>query len=573
MKLHLFISKCNLVSIAMRTATLRALNAISEEQMSTRELAKAINLGYRMTANLVKALLQHGYVIKSDEKVKLASTTLATLFSKISKRYDTVKLLGDSREEALLALLNSNTIQGIQSTTGLSYRSIRRALTVLMEIGAVEEKNKGYAIVGDRELQFFLTTLKEERQRRLVEPYAEIVYASPHDILKRVPLGKGAKGSLTAFSIFSKYGVELRPVFQYFIQPERELSIEEVLLHAIVFSANPVELTDCAVFYVKNRDLIDLRRLREISKKFSIDDLALDLENYVRNLTTSYPERFLPWDEFAEKARLYGASLKGLRPPAAYPNFFDELAKQLGERVNLYLFGGEAMRIRGLKRATADVDIVLDNERVFLVLGEALRKLGYTTLTEEISKTDAKLNPSEIFVKEDYPRVDLFIDVICNAFHLSDSMKKRCEIMEIQNLRLCIMSNEDLFLLKSITEREGDIHDMIDLARARGFDWRIVFEELEVQEEKAGRHFCLSLLDSIETIEKKTSMKAPFYNKLVNHCIDQAILESVAKWRATTPKQIREFVNYPDYRLRSRINRLIKEGRLAVSRDGKFVAC
>ena len=549
---------------------MRALNAVLEEQMNIKDLAKAVSLSYRRTAEITRDLLQQGYLVKGDGKVGLASTALATAFRKISARYDTVKLLGESREKVLFALLDSNTIQDINSTTKLSYRTIRRALDTLLETGAVKEREKRYAIAEDQELQFFLTTLREERQKRLVEPYAEIVYASPEAILKRVPLGRGAKGSLTAFSVFDKYGIELRPIHRYFIQPERELNIEEVLVHAIVFSTNPVELTDSAVFYAKNRDAIDLGRVRETARKLGVSDLTMDLENYSRNLTTSFPEKFLPWDEFAEKARLYGVSRESLLPPVFFPNFFNELARQVSKKVSIYMFGGEAMRIRGLKRATKDVDIVLEDEKAFIALKEALTALGYKALGGEISKTDMKLNPSEIFVKENRPRVDLFVGLICNAFYLSDSMRKRCEIREIGNLKLRIMSNEDIFLLKSITDREGDIYDMIELAKSRGFNWRTVFEELHVQEEIAKRHFCRSLLDSVEIVEKKTNIRAPFYSKLVNHCIDQAIIESVEKWKATTLKQIKEFIDYPDYKLRSRINRLIKEGKLVASKDGRF---
>jgi len=553
----------------MKTEALKALNAVSEEQMSIKELAKAINLGYRMTTNIVRDLLQQGYLVKSDGKLSLASTALATAFRKVSKRYDTVKVFGESREKILLTLLDPNTIQDIQSRTKLSYRTIRRALNILLETSAIRESEKIYALAGDSELRFFLTTLREEQQSRFVEPYAEVVYTSSDIILKRVPLGKAAKGFLTAFSVFGKYGVELRPIYQCFVQPEKEPAIEELLVHAIVFSRNPVELTDCAVFYAKNKEVMDLGRIREIARKFAVNDLVMDLENYVRNLTISSPRKFLPWDEFAEKARLYGVSPESLLPPSAFPDFFKELAKNAGEKLKLHIFGGEAMRIRGLKRATKDVDIVVENERTLASLRAALTALGYRALAGEISKTDMKLNPSGIFIKQDYPRIDVFVGLICNAFNLSDSMMNRCELREMGNLKLCIMSNEDIFLLKSVTDREGDIYDMIDLAKSPGFNWRIVFEELHVQEETTGRHFCRALLDSIEIVEKRTGIKPSFHNKLVNHCIDQAILESVGKWKATTLRELKELVDYPDYKLRSRVSSLIRCGKLLM-KNGKF---
>ena len=42
------------------------------------------------------------------------------------------------------------------------------------------------------------------------------------------------------------------------------------------------------------------------------------------------------------------------------------------------------------------------------------------------------------------------------------------------------------------------------------------------------------------------------------------------RWGATSLKQIRALVNYPDYRLRNRIAKLVKEGKLAALGDGSY---
>ncbi|MBM5806074.1 MAG: hypothetical protein FJZ49_08460 [Candidatus Verstraetearchaeota archaeon] len=556
----------------MITSAIRVLNTLLEGQMRVRDLAKAVGMSYRRTAEIVDGLLRQGFLERKDERVGLASTALATLFRKVSKRWDAVKLLGDSREEVLLlVLLKPSRIEDLQSSSRLSYRTIRRALVVLMETGAVREAEGRYSVVDNQGLQLFLTVLKEEKQRRTVEPYAEVVYASPGTILKRVPEGKSAKGSLTAFSVFSKYGVELRPVYAYYVQPEGELGAEEVLIHALIFSEGPVELTDCAVFYAKNRDVMDIGRVREIARRFGVGDTLANLEDYVRNLTVPASERFLPWDEFAERSKLYGVSPEDMLPPVAFPDLMDELSKRVERELRVYVLGGEAMRIRGLKRATKDVDMVVEDAKKYTMLKAALASMSYRALREEeFTRADKRITPSGIFVKEGFPRVDLFVGSICNAFSLSSSMKGRCELKEKGKLKFCLMSNEDIFLLKSVTGREGDIYDMILLASAQGFNWRIVFDELYGQERETGRHFCMDLLNSVEAVERRAGIRAPFYNKLVNHCIDYAVIESVRRLEVATLRQIRELVNYPDYRLRSRIKKLVREGKLADLGGGRF---
>lgn len=569
--LHLFISKCNPMPTVISTE-IRALTALSAERRTIKELAEAIGATYRRTAQIVKALVEKGFVTRTGTQVGLADTVHAVLFRKLSRRYDMEKLLGHSRENVALALLDADDAKRIREKTGLTYWTIKRALNKMMETGAVRERQGRYYLADDEDLRLFLRSWREEKERRLVEPYAEVVYASPEMVLKRVPHGRHAKGSLTAFSLFAPYGVELRPIYDYYVQPEREPTLEEVLVHAIAFSTGPVELTDCSLLLAKTRGQLDLGKARDLARKLGVEAQLFDLENYVRNLTVSSPERFLPWSEFAEKARMYGVDARSLLPPEAFPDLFKLLDEQLEQPVGLYVFGGEAMRMRGLKMATKDVDIALEDEASFKLVEQALRKMGYRPLGgKEVTAADRRLEPSGLFVKGGYPRMDLFVRRICNAFLLSDSMRARAEPQTIGRLRLHIMSNEDLLLLKSITDREGDIYDMITLAKTPGFNWKTVIEELYRQEEMTGRHFCRRLLDSVEVIEKRSGVRAPFYHQLANHCIDQAILEAAERRGARSLREIRRLVSFPDYRLRRRIAKLVKEGKLAVSEDGLFV--
>jgi hypothetical protein len=44
----------------------------------------------------------------------------------------------------------------------------------------------------------------------------------------------------------------------------------------------------------------------------------------------------------------------------------------------------------------------------------------------------------------------------------------------------------------------------------------------------------------------------------------------VRRWNVTTLKQIKELISYPDYRLRSRIEKLVGEGKLVKKEKGQF---
>lgn len=553
----------------MNPKAIEVLSVLSGEQKTTKELAKSIGVTYVRANQIVKLLLGDGFVARTDGLVGLANTAHVVLFRKVASKFDPKKLLADSNERVAIALLSQRSMADIERQTTLSYWTIRRSLTSLMQIGAVNEEGERYRLVNDEDLRLFLRLLEEEKQKTLTEPYSEVVYSAQGCLLKEVPLGKKAEGSLTAFSVFGKHGMDLRPVREYLIQPVQEIAIEDVLVHALVFSKTPIELTDCAVFYAKNRGTINPERTREIARRFGVLDLLTDLKAYVSNLTVPQPERFLPREEFEEKARLYGVSPEDLLPKPAYPDFVKELGDGVGQSVSMFVFGGEAMRIRGLKRATKDMDMVLEDPVAFGTMGGALATMGYRRLGgREISSADKKLEPSGIFVHENYPRVDIFVKTICGKFKLSKQMKDRSTCERHGRLNFCLMSNEDIFLLKSVTDREGDIYDMIQLAKARDFQWQVVLEELLSQEEAVRGRFCLGLLDSLEIIQERANIRAPFYNKLVNHCIDHTILDAVGRWKVRTLPQIKELIDYPDYRLRSRIEELIKEGKLVKGASG-----
>lgn len=547
----------------MNPKAVEALLVLTEEQKTTKELAKSMSVTYARASQVVKLLLQQGFLVRMNGLVGLADSAEAVLLRKLTSRFDLKKLLADSNERVAIALSNPASLADVERRTSLSYWTVKRSLDSLMQIGAATEKNGSYRLAEDEELRLFLRLLEESRQKALAEPYSEVVFSARGVLLKEVPLGKKADGSFTAFSVFSEYDMDIRPVKQYLVQPAQNVAIEDALIHALVFSKTPVDRTDCAVFYAKNRGSFDSEKLRELAKRFEVLDLFTDLKGYVSNLTVPHPERFLPWEEFAEKARLYGISPESLVPKPAYPDFVEKLGSTIRDGVNLFVFGGEAMRVRGLKRATKDIDVVVEDSADFRTLREALASMGYRKLGgDEMSNADARLDPSGIFVSEEHPRIDIFVRIICGKFRLSDSMKGRSTCEKHGRLNFCVMSNEDIFLLKSVTDREGDVYDMIELAKAQGFRWQIVLEELYQQEGNTKARFCLGLLDSLEIIQERANIRAPFYNKLVNHCIDHAILEAVGRWNAKTVPQIRQFVDYPDYRLRNRIERLVKEGRL-----------
>ncbi len=161
---------------------------------------------------------------------------------------------------------------------------------------------------------------------------------------------------------------------------------------------------------------------------------------------------------------------------------FTNIDKHLNSRIKLFMIGGAALMYQGLKPATKDIDIVVNTKKEFIDLQKALQILGFESKLP--GKEYSKMNLSQIFEKEEF-RIDLFEKDVCGKFSLTSHMVKRAKpVLKLKNIELSICSNEDIFLFKTITEREGDLDDCLSIARA-GIDWKIILEELKNQIKKS----------------------------------------------------------------------------------------
>jgi hypothetical protein len=188
--------------------------------------------------------------------------------------------------------------------------------------------------------------------------------------------------------------------------------------------------------------------------------------------------------------------------------------------------------------------------------------MGYHELrANEISLSDRKLNPSAILEHPTYPRIDIFSHVICNKFVLLDSMIRDSKEMKFGNLKILLASDEDVFLLKSITDREAYDVDMIQILRMSSkFDWTKVLDSLYEQEKATKRHYCFSVFDKVGFIQDSTGMKIPIFQKLMNHTTDAAILKVLNRFgRQNVKELVGRIGKVEEYEVRNRLQKLSRE--------------
>src|SRR3989344_2475693 len=158
---------------------------------------------------------------------------------------------------------------------------------------------------------------------------------------------------------------------------------------------------------------------------------------------------------------------------------FAEINNSMSKKVKVYVVGGAALLRRGMKAATKDIDVVVATKHEFFEIQNALAKIKF--ISQAPGKEYTHMGLSELFQRKDF-RIDLFEKEVCGRFSLSKGMIKRAEnAIKLSHLDVFLCSSEDIFLFKTMTEREGDITDCMGIAATQNPNWNVILEELQSQ--------------------------------------------------------------------------------------------
>ncbi len=546
----------------MDATSARALQQLARRPCRLPELAGALTTSYSRTASIARGLVEKGYAERTDGVLQLAKTAKAEVVKSLSGRYSLETLLADARGRILPTVQEPKTTEAILKETGLSQSAVYAALRKLSGLGAVVKRDSRYRLADDTDLISLASILAHEERASSAEPFATIMKTSMGQVLKRVSRGIPPRGSLTGLSLFGRFGVEYLSPYDYYVDPPEEPSLESVLVHALASSQSRTDRTICAILVARNKARLDLEKARKLAERWDVLRTWLDANRLADGKPLENPDRFLPWKEYAQKAELYDVPVT--ETPGSQEGLV--LLNQLGARIDspteAYLFGGGNMLLRGLKAATRDIDLLLEDRDSFQLVVKTLTALGFRPMAgEDVGREDRRLEPSGVFVAEDYPRVDLFTRSVLGKLVLTDSIRERAEERRFQKLIVKLLSLEDVFLFKSVTDRVGDLDDMAVIIRRAKLDWRVLLKTYLAEEKLTGTHFCFTILDNLEILQEKEGIRVPIHRALLQHCMDASILEAV-KRGATTVGEIKKLVDFPEYRIRNRIRTLLQNRRL-----------
>ena len=193
-----------------------------------------------------------------------------------------------------------------------------------------------------------------------------------------------------------------------------------------------------------------------------------------------------------------------------------ELDAVLIEKLSIYLLGGAVMAINELKPGTRDVDVIVENERDHKILVDCLEGCGYILMQpQNLSKPYNELSATTLENLDRF-RWEIFIQYVAKKLKFSDTMKNRARsFYSGKKINVYLLSNEDIFLLKGMTERDRDLEDMAILVRS-GLNYDAIIDECIDQSNKdqRGNNWEASLELKYHELKEQYGIEIPFIKKL-----------------------------------------------------------
>lgn len=540
----------------MRTVELQVLDELREGPLTVTRLAERLDANQGWISEVVTDLEKQSLVEKRQH-VTLTNTYETRLLLDLFDAYDARAILVGKREEILQTLRAEPKTVAELELAGFATSTIYHVLNELQTTGVVEKLDEGAYRITDDTVHEFLRA-RNEKGRRNTEYVA--------DGERILAVSAQAEGQPTAFSAFTRYGLDYYPTKTYLYRGKQDIGLEEVLIHAVRFAETKKQMGIAAVFYLTHSASLDTSRLWRLANKWECVETWADLLAFVDRRDVKQDELFVPWDEFLDTAHDYGVYPRGKHPSDSLLAGLADLGATLQTETDAYLLGGGNLILRELKDSTKDIDVVVTNRRPLRTLVEALRQEGYEE-RRDLETVYEQLNPSIVLEKRGFPRWDVFVETVAGNLQLTENMRTRAnETHRFDQLNAHLLSLSDIFLFKAITDRDGDLEDAALLARQADIEWRTVMEEIQRQEAHTGRYFSFSVLDTLDRLDDRYDIDVPIHDRLISYCLENALRLSLDEPK--TIHDLRDELDFPDHRIYNTLRKLEEHGEITVDRTG-----
>lgn len=196
-------------------------------------------------------------------------------------------------------------------------------------------------------------------------------------------------------------------------------------------------------------------------------------------------------------------------------NELDELLIKIGLKIErsmkIYMLGGCALSFKGLKETTKDIDIIVTNKDDFNTLNKSMEENGFQSTSNR--ESEFYLTALAVY-KRDESRIDVFLKQIGKMLFLTNGMAQRAEkYKNYEKLGVYLVSNEDIFLFKTMTSREGDIYDCDRIMRTK-INYDIIYDEIVEQSKEESKRWFFWIYESLCRLEDFNGIRTPIKKRV-----------------------------------------------------------
>lgn len=249
-----------------------------------------------------------------------------------------------------------------------------------------------------------------------------------------------------------------------------------------------------------------------------------------------------------------------------------KLSSKLGRKTVVYVAGGAAMALTNLKEATKDIDVVVATSDEVKSLVSGLRLLGYRDPRQSLTIKRIRMFARDILENPDGFRWDIFEKVVANKLYLSEGMIERSQShLSSNTLSVRLLSKEDIFLLKSVTDRERDLEDMKTVAESSP-NWKTIDNECRWQTAHSNRTWEDDLCNRLQELKANYGITSPIQKRICK-VADEKVLEEGIKLQlrkgTNTVKDIAREIGEPESTVRKALAGLVEKRIVSVHRSKK----
>ena len=245
--------------------------------------------------------------------------------------------------------------------------------------------------------------------------------------------------------------------------------------------------------------------------------------------------------------------------------------------LKIHLAGGYVMAHQHLKAGTKDIDVIVETKDQVGALDRALEAAAYHLLPNGTLAAEYQALGATTYENSEGFRWEIFRKTVANKLSLTRGMKSRAKsIRRGGKLQVSNLSNEDIFLMKGVTERDRDLEDMSRLART-GLDYRTILEECTIQSERTGRIWETGLYVKCLELQDKYEVTVPIARKLRKIGEEKMLSRQILKQLGIRNMSEEDLASALKGKLNSKdiaagIKILVRDGKVRKSKTGRIKA-